>query len=172
MDQSKQRDIIQNQNELPLVGLKILNLKINTKRRGGRSTADKENNMAKSDATVTMTEKAQGVFLESLKVEGLDPKTTYLKIGAKAGGCSGWKFTIETTDTRTAAESAYFHGDVRLIINQVQLHTIIGGIEVDYNDKNLVEQGFVFKRLGTGQMCGCGESFTPLGSNAALGWKI
>ena len=65
-----------------------------------------------SDATVTMTEKAQRVFLESLKVEGLDPKTTYLKIGAKAGGCSGWKFTIETADTRTAAESAYFHGDV------------------------------------------------------------
>jgi iron-sulfur cluster assembly protein len=128
--------------------------------------------MTKSDATVTMTEKAQRVFLESLKVEGLDPKTTYLKIGAKEGGCSGWKFTIETADTRTAAEAAYFHGDVRLIVNQVQLHTIIGGIEVDYNDKNLVEQGFVFKRLGTGQMCGCGESFTQLGSNAALGWKV
>ena len=62
--------------------------------------------------------------------------------------------------------------DIRLIVNQVQLHTIIGGIEVDYNDKNLVEQGFVFKRLGTGQMCGCGESFTQLGSNAALGWKV
>ena len=119
-----------------------------------------------------MTEKAQTVFLESLEAEGLDPQSTYLKVGAEPGGCSGWKFTIETTDTRTAADSAYFHGDVRLIINQIQLHTVIGGIEVDYNDKNLVEQGFVFKRLGTGQMCGCGESFTQLGSNAALGWKV
>ena len=128
--------------------------------------------MAKSNATVIMTEKAQKVFLESLEIEGLNPQTTYLKIGAKAGGCSGWKFTIETTDTRTAADSAYFHGDVRLIINQIQLHTIIGGIELDYNDKNLVEQGFMFKILGTGQMCGCGESFTPLGSNQALGWTI
>ena len=126
--------------------------------------------MTKSDATVTMTERAQTVFLESLEAEGLDPQTTYLKIGAKSGGCSGWKFTIETTDTRTAADSAYFHGHVRLIINQIQLHTVIGGIELDYNDKNLVEQGFVFKRIGTGQMCGCGESFTPLGSVKALGW--
>jgi len=118
-----------------------------------------------------ITEKAQKVFLESLKAEGLDPHKTYLKVGAKAGGCSGWTFTLETTDTRTAADSAFFHGDVRLIINQVQLHTIIGSLEVDYNDANLVEQGFVFKRLGTGQMCGCGESFTPLGSNEKLGWK-
>jgi len=119
---------------------------------------------------VTITKKAQEVYLESLKSEGLDPQTTYLKVGAKAGGCSGWKFTLETTDTRTAAESAYFHEDVRLIINQVQLHTIIGAIEVDYNDNNLVEQGFVFKRLGTGQLCGCGESFTPLNSKDTLGW--
>jgi len=41
---------------------------------------------------------------------------------------------------------------------------------VDYKDDNLVEQGFVFKRLGSGQLCGCGESFTPLGSNKPLGW--
>ena len=41
--------------------------------------------MAKSGAIVTMTEKAQKVFLESIKNEGLDPKTTYLKIGAKEG---------------------------------------------------------------------------------------
>jgi iron-sulfur cluster assembly protein len=152
-----------------LVGLKILDLKINTKRRVGRSIAVRADSM--SDATVIMTEKAQTVYLESLEAEGLDPEKTYLKIGAKSGGCSGWKFTIETTDTRTAADSAYFHGDVRLIINQIQLHTVIGGIELDYSDKNLVEQGFVFKRLGTGQVCGCGESFTPLGSNQALGWK-
>ena len=51
-----------------------------------------------------------------------------------------------------------------------QLHTIIGSLEIDYRDDNIVEQGFVFKRLGSGQMCGCGESFTPLGSTAPLGW--
>jgi iron-sulfur cluster assembly protein len=117
-----------------------------------------------------ITNKAKEVYLESLEAEGLDPKTTYLKVGAKAGGCSGWKFTLETTDTRTAAESAYFDGDVRLIVNQVQLHTVIGSLEVGYSEKNLVEQGFVFKRLGTGEKCGCGESFTPLGSTQKLGW--
>ncbi len=117
-----------------------------------------------------MTEKAQTVFLESLEAEGLDPQSTYLKVGAEPGGCSGWKFKLETTDTRTAADSAYFHGDVRLIINQVQFHTLIGSLEIDYSEKNLVEQGFIFKRLDTGQMCGCGESFTPLNSNKPLGW--
>ena len=111
---------------------------------------------------LSITNKAKEVYLESLESEGLDPKTTYLKVGAKSGG--------ETTDIRTAAESAYFDGDVRLIVNQVQLHTIMGSLEVGYSDKNLVEQGFVFKRLGTGEMCGCGESFTPINSDKSLGW--
>ena len=52
-----------------------------------------------SEVILRMTERAQEVYLESLDSEGLDPQTTYLKVGAKSGGCSGWKFTIETTDT-------------------------------------------------------------------------
>ena len=45
-------------------------------------------------------------------------------------------------------------------INTKHGKNLIGSLRVEYNDANLVEQGFVFKRLGTGQMCGCGESFT------------
>ena len=35
-------------------------------------------------------------------------------------------------------------------------------IKIDYSDKNLVEQGFVFEQLISGHQCGCGESFTPV----------
>ena len=58
-----------------------------------------------------------------------------------------------------------------MLIDSEQDKILIGSLRVEYNDANLVEQGFVFKRLGTGQLCGCGESFTPLGSNEKLGWK-
>ena len=40
---------------------------------------------------------------------------------------------------------------------------------MDYRDDNIVEQGFIFRRAN-GAVCGCGESFTPLGSNKPLGW--
>ena len=51
---------------------------------------------------------------------------------------------------------------------ELTIHKAFEG--VDYNDENLVEQGFVFQRMSTGVTCGCGESFTPLGSNKSLGW--
>ena len=102
--------------------------------------------------------------------ENIDPSETYVRVGAKPGGCSGWTFLIETTDKKESKDAIYSYGGIDFIIDNVQLHTIIGSLEVDYKDDNLVEQGFVFKRLGSGQMCGCGESFTPLGSNKPLGW--
>ena len=119
---------------------------------------------------ITATEKAVSVLEDSFEAEGLDPSTTYVRVGAKPGGCSGWTFLIETTDKKETKDDTYCFGNITFIIDNVLLHTVIGSLEVDYNDNNLVEQGFMFKRLGSGQMCGCGESFTPLGSNKALGW--
>ena len=119
---------------------------------------------------ITATEKAVSVLEDSFEAEGLDPSTTYVRVGAKPGGCSGWTFLIETTDKKESKDAMYCFGDITFIIDNVQLHTVIGSLEVDYNDNNLVEQGFMFKRLGSGQLCGCGESFTPLGSKKALGW--
>ena len=119
---------------------------------------------------ITATEKAVSVLEDSFEAEGLDPSTTYVRVGAKPGGCSGWTFLIETTDKKETKDDTYCFGNITFIIDNVLLHTVIGSLEVDYNDNNLVEQGFMFKRLGSGQLCGCGESFTPLGSNKALGW--
>ena len=118
-----------------------------------------------------ITKKASSVFLESLEVEGLDPNTTYLRVGAKTGGCSGWTFTIGTVNAVDPTDTLFEYDGVNMLIDTHQLEDVIGSLEVDYKDDNLVEQGFVFHRLGSGQMCGCGESFVPLGSNKSLGWE-
>ena len=119
---------------------------------------------------IQVTDKAISVFKDSFTAENIDPTNTFVRVGAKPGGCSGWTFLIETTNKKESKDAIYSYGGIDFIIDNVQLHTIIGSLEVDYKDDNLVEQGFVFKRLGSGQMCGCGESFTPLGSNKPLGW--
>ena len=119
---------------------------------------------------IKVTKKAVSVLEESFEAENLDPKTTFVRVGAKPGGCSGWTFLIETTESKKSRDDFYHFGNIKFIVDNVQLQTIIGSLEVDYKDDNLVEQGFVFKRLGSGQLCGCGESFTPLGSNTPLGW--
>ena len=130
----------------------------------------KENKEEVYQHHIQVTDKAISVFKDSFMAENIDPSETYVRVGAKPGGCSGWTFLIETTDKKESKDAIYSYGGIDFIIDNVQLHTIIGSLEVDYKDDNLVEQGFIFKRLGSGQMCGCGESFTPLGSNKPLGW--
>ena len=64
---------------------------------------------------------------------------------------------------------------VTLVVDETILNEIIGDVEVDYKKGNLVEQGFIFKRLKYEHVCGCGESFTPIkdiptDGKQKLGW--
>ena len=44
---------------------------------------------------------------------------------------------------------------------------VLGSVEIDFQDKNLVEQGFKFRPLNAAtDQCGCGESFTAVKSRA------
>ena len=126
-------------------------------------------------ATLTVSEKAKEKLLDSMDGEGLDPTETLVRVGARPGGCSGYTFTIETTDHKENGEDEYDYGDLRMCVNRWDLHNLIGTVQVDFRDDNIVEQGFVFKRAITGGVCGCGESFTPLDKiikgKEDLGWK-
>ena len=116
---------------------------------------------------LSITEDAAEEFHKS--VRDIKPKP-YLRVGAKPGGCSGWTFVLETDDAVDSTDSIYEEHGVKMIINTEQHENLIGDLRVEYNRTNLVEQGFVFRRLTKGTVCGCGESFTPLGSNKPLGW--
>ena len=109
-----------------------------------------------------ITDKAKKIFKESTK----EP---YLRVGARPGGCSGWMFTLESDTEADMTDSLY---DDFVLINTELHENVIGDLMVDYRDDNMVEQGFVFTRISTGVVCGCGESFTPLGSNKKLGWDV
>ena len=95
-------------------------------------------------------------------VEGIEPKP-YLRIGARPGGCSGWIFTIETDEHVDPTDSLFEGHGIHMIIDTDQHENLIGDLRIEYNRTNLVEQGFVFKRTKMGTVCGCGESFTPMG---------
>jgi len=117
---------------------------------------------------LSITEDAADEFNKS--VEGIEPKP-YLRVGAKTGGCSGWTFILETDDDVDSTDSLFDGYGVQLLINTEQHEEIIGNLRIEYNKTNLVEQGFVFRRLNKGTVCGCGESFTPLNSDKPLGWN-
>ena len=114
--------------------------------------------------SVVLTERAAQVFKDSCEAEGLTLKDTFLRIGARPGGCSGWKYELESNSPEDVGPNdiKILSQDVSVIVDREALTDILGPIRIDYLDKNLVEQGFVFEQLITGHQCGCGESFTPV----------
>ena len=114
--------------------------------------------------SVVLTERAAQVFKDSCEAEGLTLQDTFLRIGARPGGCSGWKYELESNSPEDVGPNdiQILSQDVSIIVDREALTDILGPIRIDYSDKNLVEQGFVFEQLITGHQCGCGESFTPV----------
>jgi len=114
--------------------------------------------------SVVLTERAAQVFKDSCEAEGLTLQDTFLRIGAKPGGCSGWKYELESNSPEDVGPNdiKILSQDVSVIVDREALTDILGAIRIDYSDKNLVEQGFVFEQLINGHQCGCGESFTPV----------
>ena len=123
-----------------------------------------------------ITEKAASVFKDMIADEKKDPENSYLRVGANSGGCSGWKYSLDFEDTVDPIDLTFEQYDVKLVVDEKILNEIIGDVEVDYRIGNLVEQGFIFKRLKYAHVCGCGESFTPLkdiptDGKQKLGWQ-
>ena len=114
--------------------------------------------------SVILTERAAQVFKDSCEAEGLTLQDTFLRIGARPGGCSGWKYELESNSPEDIEPNdvQILSQEVSVIVDREALTDILGPIRIDYSDKNLVEQGFVFEQLITGHQCGCGESFTPV----------
>ena len=114
--------------------------------------------------SVVLTERAAQVFKDSCEAEGLTLQDTFLRIGARPGGCSGWKYELESNSPEDVGPNdiQILSQDVSVIVDREALTDILGPIRIDYSNKNLVEQGFVFEQLINGHQCGCGESFTPV----------
>ena len=126
---------------------------------------------------VTITEQAAKEFTSMCEDENKLLENSYLRVGANSGGCSGWKYSLDFEDSIDSEDLTFMQYGVTIVVDEKILNEIIGDVEVDYKKGNLIEQGFIFKRLKYGHVCGCGESFTPIKDIAAdgvqkLGWRV
>lgn len=111
---------------------------------------------------VVLTEKAARVIREAFAAEKVDPERAYVRIGAMPGGCSGYKFTMDFAEQAGVQDAQFMSRGIRLIVDQATLTDVLGSVEVDFRDENIVGQGFSFKQLQDAAACGCGQSFAPI----------
>jgi len=95
---------------------------------------------------------------EAATKDGAEPKPLYLRVGVKGGGCSGFSYSLDLTETKTDMdESEVMHG-VEVICDSKSL-LYLEGTTVDFKDE-LMGRGFVFNNPNATSTCGCGSSFT------------
>lgn len=118
---------------------------------------------------VILTDSAAEVVRGAFESEQVNPETSYLRIGAKPGGCSGYRFEMDYSDKNqlSGKDVVYQSQGVNLVVEKTCLTDILGSLEIDYQTGSMMERGFKFRRLSTGAMCGCGESFTPIKQEAS-----
>ena len=106
---------------------------------------------------ITVTESAAAQI--SKLIEKQHAEATGLRVGVKAGGCSGFEylFAWETSPRET---DLVFDGPngVRVWIDP-RSHRLLDGTTLDY-DTSLMSRGFVFQNPNAKSTCGCGTSFT------------
>ena len=134
-------------------------------------------NTHQAGCEVKITEHAAKEFKSMCEDENKLLEDSYLRVGANSGGCSGWKYSLDFDNTVDSTDLTFEQYGVTLVVDETILNEIIGDVEVDYKKGNLIEQGFIFKRLKYGHVCGCGESFTRIKDIAAdgvqkLGWHV
>lgn len=113
---------------------------------------------------VVLTDKAARVIREAYEAEKADPERTYVRIGAMPGGCSGYKFQMDIADADQLGEAdeTFESNGIHVVVDRGCLTDVLGSVEVDFRDENMVEQGFSFRQLADSATCGCGQSFTAV----------
>ncbi len=81
-----------------------------------------------------------------------------LRIGVKAGGCSGYSYFLGFTTERRGSDTVLEYEDLTVYIDPRSLE-VLAGTEIDYQ-RGLLGTGIQFKNPRVKKTCGCGDSFT------------
>ena len=93
-----------------------------------------------------------------MQEDGFNPKTDFVRVGVKSGGCSGLSYELKFDTTQTDSDKVFEDNGIKIIVDQKSFLYLIG-TTLDYSG-GLNGNGFVFKNPNANRTCGCGESFS------------
>ena len=92
------------------------------------------------------------------KSDELDNEQTYLRVGVKGGGCSGFSYILDLTGNMKDSDQLVSEEDGIKVICDNKSLLYIGGTSIDFRDE-IMGRGFVFENPNSTATCGCGSSF-------------
>lgn len=106
---------------------------------------------------IELTDAAVAAVKQAMEEEKA-PAETYLRVGVRAGGCSGYSYVLAFEEKAQEDDQVIEKDGVRILIDP-KSEAILGGTTLDYSS-GLNGQGFVFQNPNATGGCGCGSSFT------------
>jgi iron-sulfur cluster assembly protein len=107
---------------------------------------------------VTLTERAASEVKTIIQQQSLDAGKTYLRVGVKGGGCSGFSYTLDLTEHMSENDEQWDLHGVKVICDPKSF-IYLQGCSVDFKDE-IMGRGFVFNNPNASHTCGCGSSFS------------
>ncbi len=106
---------------------------------------------------VFITENAANEIRKIIQEQELDASKVRLRVGVKGGGCSGFSYVLDLTETQKDTDEVFEHFGVKVICDPKSL-LYLNGTTVDFK-QTIMERGFVFNNPNATSTCGCGSSF-------------
>lgn len=109
--------------------------------------------------SLSLTELAAEKAKEAIVKDGT-PGKSYLRLGIKGGGCSGYNYDLGLDDSPIGDNDLVFESfGVKLVTNEICM-TYLEGTEIDYVEAALYGGGFKFNNPNAVRTCGCEMSFS------------
>ena len=106
---------------------------------------------------ITLSDNAAKEIQSIIKEQGLS-EAVALRVGVKGGGCSGFSYVLDLTESQPENDEIMESHGVKIYTDR-KSYLYLNGTEIDFKDE-VMGRGFVFKNPNATHTCGCGSSFS------------
>lgn len=107
---------------------------------------------------IALTETAAREIQKIVGDQELDSSKIRLRVGVKGGGCSGFSYILDLTESQKDQDEAFQQHGITVICDPKSL-LYLNGTTIDFKDE-IMGRGFVFQNPNATTTCGCGSSFS------------
>ena len=106
---------------------------------------------------MTLTETAAKQLLNAMTKDDLSPDNTFIRMGVKGGGCSGFTYTLDFDSKKTKFDLEFESQNIKILVDK-KSHLYIKNTEIDWSN-SLNDRGLKFNNPSAKGSCGCRTSF-------------
>ena len=109
-------------------------------------------------AGIILSETAAREIKTIIQQQELDAEKVRLRVGVKGGGCSGFSYVLDLTESQKDSDEQFEQHGIKIICDPKSL-LYLSGTTIDFKDE-IMGRGFVFQNPNATSSCGCGSSFS------------